>query len=487
MSLVSPVFLFLFLPLCAGAFFVLGPQSRNYCLLFFSLFLYFFASPDAFFILVAVCSIACLATLQTERFARRRITTLCITAILFILCYYKYGTFTLENINIISEKLFSSSAWDSTRPGDILLPIGISFYTFQAISLIVDWKKITLDKSRPTFFQVFLYISFFPQLVAGPIVRFRQFFREVNRKTPRKTELWTGIRLVAIGLGKKVLIADFFASYVDVIFSLPPAELSWQLTLLGTALFFFQIYFDFSGYSDMAIGLARIFKIRFYRNFKYPYISLSVTEFWRRWHISLSRWFRDYVYIPLGGNRRSQSRTFFNLLLVFCLCGIWHGASWTFLLWGAWNGLFLIFERIMGRSQVTFRPNSLIRWAYTFVVVMVGWLIFRSNNIEHLSFLIMSLLELQEGLPSAALLSLKFDLKFYVIVIASVFASFSFYSFFLNFIIPKTAPFINSNESKARLKFLANFFSNLFILAFGFIAIASVARGTFTSFIYFQF
>ncbi|HEY4908542.1 MAG TPA: MBOAT family O-acyltransferase, partial [Methylomirabilota bacterium] len=226
-----------------------------------------------------------------------------------------------------------------------------------------------------------LYIVFFPQLIAGPIIRYRDIADQLVHRVVTREAFARGVQRFVIGLGKKMLIANTVAVPADAIFALPPSELTWGLAWLGIACYTLQIYFDFSGYSDMAIGLALLFGFRFPENFNYPYIARSMTDFWRRWHISLSTWFRDYVYVPLGGNRRGPARTFLNLWLVFFLCGLWHGAAWTFVVWGLYHGSFLVLERLgLGRwLEGLWTPA---RHAYTMLAVMVGWVFFRAESLH---------------------------------------------------------------------------------------------------------
>jgi len=288
----------------------------------------------------------------------------------------EYANFILA----ILEPIFLRFGVAPLDMAPIHLPIGISFFTFQALSYVVDVHRGEAAVERNPF-RVALYISLFPQLIAGPIVRFKQVARELVERNPRLGDVATGMRRFSVGLGKKVLIANLMGAVADDIFSLPDAELTTGLAWLGALTYAMQIYFDFSGYSDMAIGLGRIFGFHFLENFLYPYISASLTEFWRRWHISLSTWFRDYLYIPMGGNRRGRARTAANLLTVFALCGLWHGASWTFVFWGLYHGIFLIAERTARDVRA---PDWLLPFGhlYTLLVVLVGWVIFRATSVN---------------------------------------------------------------------------------------------------------
>lgn len=264
---------------------------------------------------------------------------------------------------------------------EIHLPIGISFFTFQALSYVINvYRKET--KSQTNIINYAMYIALFPQLIAGPIVRYIDIENQINKRLHSIDHFTQGISIFIIGLAKKVLIANNVALIADHIFSMPSTEIGFSYAWIGIIAYSLQIYFDFSGYSDMAVGLGKMFGFDFVKNFNYPYIATSIQDFWRRWHISLSTWFRDYLYIPLGGNKKGNNRTYFNLIVVFALCGIWHGASWVFLLWGLWHGVFLIVERV--NVVKTFLKSSpfIIKYLYTFIIVTVGWVFFRAENIN---------------------------------------------------------------------------------------------------------
>jgi alginate O-acetyltransferase complex protein AlgI len=263
----------------------------------------------------------------------------------------------------------------------IALPLGISFYIFQSISYLVDVyrKKISCSKSLINFAA---YISLFPQLVAGPIVRYASVARSFDDRQLKLNNVFEGLQRFAMGLAKKVLIADTMALIADTIFNSSVTTIPFSISWLGAIAYTLQIYFDFSGYSDMAIGLGRIFNFRFPENFKYPYSSKSITEFWRRWHISLSSFFRDYIYIPFGGNRNGKYRTYINLFIVFLLCGLWHGAAWGFVVWGIYHGIGLIIERI-GFLKILKRLPAALSNIYVWLFVIIGWVIFRAPNIAY--------------------------------------------------------------------------------------------------------
>ncbi|MCA8923022.1 MAG: MBOAT family protein, partial [Planctomycetes bacterium] len=259
------------------------------------------------------------------------------------------------------------------------LPLGISFFTFQALSYVIDVYRGVVPAQRSPW-KLALYVSLFPQLIAGPIVRYADLAAELDARSVTTADVAAGARRFVVGLGKKVLIANALSVPADRIFALPAEQLGLEVAWLGIACYTLQIYFDFSGYSDMAIGLGRMFGFHFLENFDYPYVSRSIREFWRRWHISLSTWFRDYLYIPLGGNQGSATRTYVNLVLVFALCGLWHGASLTFVAWGLFHGVFLVGERLAAGKV---RAPRLLQHLYVLVAVMVGWVLFRAESFAH--------------------------------------------------------------------------------------------------------
>lgn len=377
----SNVFLFLFLPTVLTAY-VLAPglRARNAVLLAASLF--FYAWGEVFFTGVMLISIgmnfAFGYILDRLRDADRRRTVLVLACIanLGLLAFFKYASFIAENVNA----LLGALSIDRIAVPRTHLPIGISFFTFQAMSYVVDVYRGAAPVQRNPF-RVALYIALFPQLIAGPIVRYADVAEQLSDRSANLDRIVYGIQRFIIGLGKKVLIANSAAAVADPIFSIPPENLTAGIAWLGVVCYTIQIYFDFSGYSDMAIGLGHVFGFRFLENFQWPYASTSIREFWRRWHISLSTWFRDYLYIPLGGNQRGSARTALNLLLVFFLCGLWHGASWTFVVWGLFHGFFLILERTRFGAFLDRTPR-LFRHGYVLLVVMTGWVFFRSETIS---------------------------------------------------------------------------------------------------------
>jgi alginate O-acetyltransferase complex protein AlgI len=377
----SIIFLYLFLPIVLGLYVLTSKRHRNLFLLLASLLFYAWGEELHLFILVAsiLINFSCGLLVENHRKSNTSRVYLIIAIVLNLglLAFFKYANFVVTNLNSLLA-IFGIGPFHLAR---VHLPIGISFFTFQALSYVIDVYRQKIIAQR-NIINLGVYISLFPQLIAGPIVRFAHIAKEIVDRSISRADFAEGVRRFLFGLGKKMLIANSVAKVADQVFSLPAVDLTTGLAWLGAVCYTLQIYFDFSGYSDMAIGLARIFGFHYLENFNYPYISRSIREFWRRWHISLSSWFRDYLYIPLGGNQKSSMRTYMNLVIVFLLCGLWHGASWNFAIWGLFHGLFLATERtFLGRGLNTLpRP---FRHIYTLLVVVVGWVIFRTETMTH--------------------------------------------------------------------------------------------------------
>jgi alginate O-acetyltransferase complex protein AlgI len=382
----SSVFLFLFLPVVLAGHALAGPRMRNGVLLAASLF--FYAWGEVFYVLVMLGSILAnygfglaLARWRAPRQARRIVGS-AVALNLGMLIWFKYANFLADNLSA----LLVACGGSPVSLGPIHLPIGISFFTFQAMTYVVDVYRRQAEPQRNPI-HVALYIALFPQLIAGPIVRYADVARQLVRRAVTLDRFASGVSRFVVGLGKKMLIANVVSEQVDLIFALPASEWTAGLAWLGAGYYALQIYFDFSGYSDMAIGLGRMFGFEFLENFNYPYIARSIQDFWRRWHISLSTWFRDYLYIPLGGSRGGRGRTYLNLLIVFLLCGLWHGARWNFLVWGLFHGAFLVVERAIGPRS----PHPGLRpfgHLYALLAVVIGWVLFRADSLaQALAFL----------------------------------------------------------------------------------------------------
>lgn len=368
----SVIFLFVFLPITLGIYFLINPKWRNIWLLCASLLFYSWGEPKYIVLmLVSIVSNYFFALEIDKRAGRIKKVELILSIALNLglLIYFKYFNFIIENINNIFNK---DIKWNY-----IALPIGISFFTFQSMSYVIDVYRKKANVQRNILYLA-LYISLFPQLIAGPIVRYEDVEKQIVYREITIDKAVNGIRRFMIGFSKKVLIADQLAPFVDAAFS--SQNLSAPLAWTGAIAYTLQIYFDFSGYSDMAIGLGKIFGFDFLENFNYPYVSKSIKEFWRRWHISLSSWFRDYVYIPLGGSRKGVVRTYVNLFIVFLLTGIWHGASWNFVVWGLYYVVFLIIER-MGFDKILNKLPIVIQHIYACIIIIIGWIFFRADSL----------------------------------------------------------------------------------------------------------
>jgi len=388
----EPTFLFLFLPVLLGLYFIkrVHASYANWLLLIASVI--FYAKGGGAFTWLMLASIAfnywmAIAVDRARGPADPRETPparlrqarllvgVAVGVNLVVLGIFKYANFFADNVNA----MFLALGVHPVVVPRVLLPIGISFFTFHAISYVVDvYRRDAAAQKSPV--HAALYLLLFPQLIAGPIIRYREIAGQLASRRVTLDDFAYGVQRFVIGLGKKVLIANIVAGPADQIFALPAAQLDAPRAWIGIVCYTLQIYFDFSGYSDMAIGLGRMFGFRFPENFRWPYIADTVQEFWRRWHISLSSWFRDYLYVPLGGNRVSPGRVYRNLVIVFFLCGLWHGASWNFVVWGLFHGSFLVMERI-GLAAAVRRMWLPLRHVYLMLVVMIGWVFFRAETL----------------------------------------------------------------------------------------------------------
>ena len=373
----SMTFVFLFLPIVCLIYLLAKKELHNAILLAASILFYAWGEPRylAIMILTILANYVGAIALDKHKKYKKPILLATIAVDLSFLLYFKYFNFFIDNINSIF-------AMDITFL-EVIMPIGISFYTFQAMSYLIDVYKGDA-KVQKDIYKLALYISLFPQLVAGPIVKYRDVDEQIDHRTVTFDKVSYGVKRFIIGLAKKMLLANTLGAVADEIFGLPVAQASPQLAWVGAIFYSLQLFYDFSGYSDMAIGLGSIFGFKFLENFNYPYISKSITEFWRRWHISLSTWFKEYLYIPLGGNRKGNVRTYVNLFLVFLATGFWHGASWNFIFWGLWHGVFIIFEKMTGwHKESKSRIISGAQHIYTIFVFVIGWVMFRAENMSY--------------------------------------------------------------------------------------------------------
>lgn len=376
----STTFLFLFLPLVLlGHVLLRSIRLRNLFLLLASLFFYAWGEGFGLCLMLLCVGVNYWAGIRVEKAKNPGKARSWLVAALGInlgmLVWYKYPNFLINNLNYLLLTLDLPTIYLAP----VHLPVGISFFIFQALSYVVDVYRGETPAQR-NILRVALYISLFPQLIAGPIVRYVDVREQMIARTTTLSDFSIGIQRFIVGLAKKVLLADTLGYVADQLFGVPATALTADAAWLGALCYAFQIYFDFSGYSDMAIGLGRMLGFHFLENFNFPYIAQSIQDFWRRWHISLSTWFRDYLYIPLGGSRIDLRRTYVNLLIVFFLCGLWHGASWDFVVWGLFHGSFLVLER-MGLGVVLKKIPLVFRHAYVLLVVMVGWVFFRAEGL----------------------------------------------------------------------------------------------------------
>lgn len=377
----SELFLFIFLPLVFAAYRLMrGIRAKNILLTLASLVFYAWGQPV--YVLILLFSVVCnyltgLALMSSgSRAGKKAALAVSIAVNLGLLCTFKYLDFITLNVNMLLGLQLS-------LPG-LTLPIGISFFTFQGMSYVIDIYRDRELGSR-SFLKILLYISLFPQLVAGPIIKYHDISDYLDNRSTSPSLTVEGIRCFVIGLSKKLLLANTLGSAADAVFALTASQMDTRLAWLGALSYTLQIYFDFSGYSDMAIGLGKMFGFRFKENFNHPLVSASLTEFWQRWHISLSTWFREYLYIPLGGNRGGKLRTGLNKFLVFLVSGLWHGASWNFVIWGAYHGALTLTEFFAVKKKLSVDKFSLRRIPgiiYTLLAVVVGFVIFRAENMS---------------------------------------------------------------------------------------------------------
>lgn len=466
----SLTFLFGFLPILIFLYFIVKKRNiKNIILLIFSLLFYSWGEPKYIILMLLSIIVTYLSGLLIDKYDKKKellkkkiIFTLSILIIIGNLLFFKYTDFLIENINLLFKSKINSL--------NIILPIGISFYTFQILSYIIDLYKNKI-KVQKKILSLALYVSFFPQLIAGPIVRYETIEKEIDNRKETKEDIISGTKKFIIGLSKKVILANQMAILADFIYNNYSFSFGTSIIWLGTLAYTLQIYFDFSGYSDMAIGLGKIFGFHFLENFDYPYMSKSVTEFWRRWHISLSSWFRDYVYIPLGGNRVSKLKWISNILIVWLLTGLWHGAAWNFIIWGLYYGILLLLEKLFINKLLDKLPN-ILKWLYTFIIVMIGWMIFRVDSLEQLISFISIMFTCQ-----------KTD---WFNIISDNLSAFST----ILFLIPAfilSFPIIKLVKEKYENKFLYYVISNFILVILFIICIVLLTSSNYNPFIYFRF
>jgi len=479
----SPIFLFLFLPLVLLGYFISRKiEIRNVFLLLASLF--FYAWGEVFYVFILIFSILAnyffsvfIEKYKQDNRLRKLLLGLGIACNLSFLIYFKYANFIVDNLNWLITKL--SIPQIDLSP--IHLPIGISFFTFQAITYLVDIYRKRVPPQK-NIFNTALYISLFPQLIAGPIVRYHDIADQIVRRKIDPDLISSGLQRLIFGLTKKVLIADPLGEVGDSVFALPVYELTSGLSWLGLVCFSLQIYFDFSAYSDMAIGLGRMFGFKILENFNYPYISQSIREFWRRWHISLSTWFRDYLYIPLGGNRVKPWRIYLNLSFVFLICGFWHGARWNFIFWGALHGVYLITERL-GFQNILSRFWRPIRHTYALLLVMIAWVFFKAERLSYAFEYLAAMVGFGKGEGIEYMISTYLNKKIGLTLLAACILSMPIYQYFLKVgnNIMKHSIFQKSGRNLVLIPYY------LFLCLLLLLSLSHIAAGTYSPFIYFRF
>lgn len=497
----SVSFLCIFLPVMLIGYFLLPKKARNIWLLLGSLFFYAWGGPKHLIFLVSSILVNFAAGLLISKLAESgdtdergnntvhsgiQKTVLAITVILNIgsLVYFKYVGMLFET----AKDLFNP---EIVIP-EVILPLGISFYTFQCVSYVIDVYRIegaklsdesvnSIVTRNPIDFA--LFITFFPQLLQGPIIRFSDIRETLRNPETSFDDVVSGVERFIVGLSKKALIANTLGEVADNIFAGDPAYMATSVAWLGAILYTLQIYFDFAGYTDMAIGLGKMFGFKIRENFDYPYISKSITEFWRRWHITLSNWFRDYLYIPLGGNRKGN--VYINLLIVFLATGIWHGAAWGFLVWGLWHGLFMLIERALkGKSFGPKLPSAIsgfLKWLYTILVVTLGWVLFKIEDLAEALNYIGAMFHTKSHAYNAFSVWYFLDKRLIFFLIIAILACIPWAQILPRHAAAYVAEFASSNKGAARVA------RHICLIVLMVLCFVFVVNNTYSPFIYFQF
>lgn len=473
----SLTFLFLFLPVLLAAYYTCPNRWRNAVALAASLFFYAWGAPRFVLVLIASGLVDYVLSrhLPAGRLSdgrRKGLLALATALNIGLLLYFKYANFFVDNLNAWLGRFGAEPlAWAA-----VALPIGISFFTFQKVSYLVDVYRGTARPARNAG-DYLLYVALFPQLIAGPIVRYHDVAMQLIAREHTRARFFTGILRFSQGLGKKVLVANTMAEVADAAFGAAPGALSCGWAWLGAVAYAFQIYFDFSGYSDMAIGLGRMLGIEFLENFNRPYVSRTITEFWRRWHISLSNWMREYLYIPLGGNRHGTARTYFNLWLVFLVSGFWHGAAWNFVAWGAFHGFFLCLDKAFKNVRIM-RAPAWVGLPITFVLVLFSWVLFRAETLAHAVAYLGRMLDLFGAAPDAAA-AIEFGRRHAATLVAAVVLCFG------PALKPHPFDFMRLDPARATVGQAAGRFAVAMVLLVW--SAATLATSSFNPFIYFRF
>lgn len=466
----SAYFLLLFLPMVLFLYFLVPKKYKNLIILVASI--YFYTYGEKFLVLVMLFStvVDYKCGILIEEGKKKLGLRLSIVTNLLTLGIFKYFNFAIDNLQALIDSLgFNADSFDNII--EITLPLGISFYVFQTMSYTIDVYRGDVKANR-NFLEFATYVTMFPQLVAGPIIRYIDIQKQISERNVDIYGFSKGLERFTIGLAKKVLIANTFAALADSIFDQTNGEFSTFNAWVGIIAYAFQIYYDFSGYSDMAIGLGRMFGFKFLENFNYPYISKSIQEFWRRWHISLSTWFRDYLYIPLGGNRKGKRRTYLNLFIVFFITGLWHGASWNFVIWGLFHGIFIVIERL-GFGKILSKLWKPLQHFYTLFIVCVGWALFRSEDLLSAASYLKTMFIYSEGNQTVNDFIAYFNYNIELVIVSVLAIIFS---------LP-VYPYVERKITSS--KFLA--FRYTSIIALLVLCLIYIAAGSYNPFIYFRF
>ena len=457
----SITFLFFFLPIVLAIYYIVPKKFKNLVLLISSLCFYFLGEPDYIFLIIFSIISTYIFGLLIDKYRDYSkiflVISICVSV--GILVYFKYINFIIENINLVIKNKIDFIY--------VVLPIGISFYTFQMISYNIDVYR-GQAKVQKNILKLAMYISLFPQLIAGPIVRYTTIENQLENRTHTLEKFSNGIRRFVIGLGKKVIIANVLGELSNKF--LASNDVSVLFFWMYGISIMLQIYFDFSGYSDMAIGLGKMFGFEFLENFNYPYISKTVTEFWRRWHISLSSWFRDYIYIPLGGNRVSKLKWIRNILIVWILTGLWHGASWNFVIWGLYFGILLLVEKLFLNKFLEKIPNIFKR-VYLLIIGMISFIIFNGEGVSQILRNIGGLVGIG-GVPLISSESLYYLKSYFIVLLVGIIGA---------------TPLVKNIIQSKKLSKIANYLEPVFLIIVLIISTSYIIDGSFNPFLYFRF
>ena len=457
----SITFLFYFLPVLLIVYYLVPKKAKNIVLLVSSMLFYFVGEPKYIFLMLVSILVTYIFGLLISKYEKHSKALLTISLIISgsFLVFFKYFDFLIENINLFLNNKFNLL--------HLALPVGISFYTFQMMSYLVDVyrKEVPAQKNILT---LALYVVLFPQLIAGPIVRYTTVVKELEEREHTFEKFSKGVTRFTIGLGKKVLIANVIGELASIFLASGDRSVLYHW-MYGIAVMM-QIYFDFSGYSDMAIGLGKMFAFDYNENFNYPYIATSITEFWRRWHMSLSSWFRDYVYIPLGGNRVSKIKWIRNIFVVWLFTGFWHGAAWNFVVWGLYFAVILLIEKLFLKKYLDKLPKIFSN-IYTCILVMISFIIFNGNGIKDISENLLGLIG-YNGIPLVSVESIYYFKSYFIIFVLAIIGS---------------TPLMKMIVNSEKIKKVSNVLEPVFVVTVLLVSTAFIVDGSFNPFLYFRF